>query len=159
MATTGLDDTIVAVATPPGRGAIAVVRVSGARAFDVTHTRVTPWPANPRRATLCAVRGRDGEILDNALVTRFSAPHSFTGEDVVEISTHGGMVTSVLVVAELVAAGAREAMPGEFTRRAVLNGKLDLIQAEAIGDLIDSRSRAMHRAAVQLGRASCHGIA
>jgi len=144
----GEDDTIAALATAGGRGAIAVVRVSGPDAFGIVRQRVTPWPAEPRRATLCIVRDRGGSVLDEALVTTFVAPSSYTGEDVVEIATHGGQVVPTLVLAELVASGARMALPGEFTRRAVLNGKLDLVQAEAIGDLIDSTSRAMQRVAV-----------
>lgn len=109
---------------------------------------MAPWPENERRATLCTVRESSGAVLDEALVTRFAAPFSFTGEDVVEISTHGGTVVPALVLGALIGSGARLALPGEFTRRAVLNGKLDLVQAEAVGDLIDSRSRAMQRVAV-----------
>jgi tRNA modification GTPase len=145
---TGDDDTIAALATADGRGAIAVVRVSGPGAFGIVRQRVTPWPTAPRHATLCTVRDRGGGVLDEALVTTFVAPSSYTGEDVVEIATHGGQIVPTLVLAELVASGARMALPGEFTRRAVLNGKLDLVQAEAIGDLIDSTSRAMQRVAM-----------
>lgn len=94
------------------------------------------------------MRDGSGEVLDEALVTTFVAPASFTGEDVVEIATHGGVVVPTLVLAALTASGARAALPGEFTRRAVLNGKLDLVQAEAIGDLIDSTSRAMQQVAM-----------
>jgi tRNA modification GTPase len=93
--------------------------------------------------------GLNGEILDQAIVTVYKGPASFTGEDVVEIATHGGVVAPTVVVAAFLGAGAREALPGEFTRRAVLNGKIDLVQAEAIGDIIDANSRAMHRAALQ----------
>lgn len=96
---------------------------------------------------LCTVRDVSGGVLDEAIVTRFAAPFSYTGEDVVEISTHGGAVVPALVLGALIGSGARMARPGEFTRRAVLNGKLDLVQAEAVGDLIDSRSRAMQRVA------------
>jgi len=93
---------------------------------------------------LCEVREpRTGEAIDRGLVTRFDAPRSYTGEDGLEIATHGGHAVPAAVVAALVAAGAREALPGEFTRRAVLNGKLDLVQAEAVGDLVDARSPAM----------------
>jgi tRNA modification GTPase len=144
----GNDATIAAVATAEGRGAIAVIRISGSSAFAIAKGHVTPWPEEARRATLCRVRSRDGELLDDALVTTFVAPSSFTGEDVVEIATHGGRVVPALVLAALVGSGARVALPGEFTRRAVLNGKMDLIQAEAIGDLIDSTSRAMQRVAI-----------
>jgi tRNA modification GTPase len=92
---------------------------------------------------------QDGEPLDQALVTVFPGPDSFTGDDVVEISTHGGLLVPASVVAALIGSGARQAQPGEFTRRAVLNGKLDIIQAEAIGDLIDAHSHSMRRAALQ----------
>jgi tRNA modification GTPase len=90
----------------------------------------------------------DGNALDQALVTLFPGPNSFTGDDTVEISTHGGYLVPASVVAALISSGARQALPGEFTRRAVLNGKLDIIQAEAIGDLIDARSHAMQRSAL-----------
>lgn len=142
------DDTIVGVATAPGRGGIAVVRLSGPEAHGIARRRVRPWPAQARRATLAQVRDVDGNLLDRALVTRFDGPASFTGEDTVELATHGGAVVPALVVAALVSSGARIAEPGEFTRRAVLSGKLDLAQAEATGDLVDARSRAMHRAAL-----------
>jgi tRNA modification GTPase len=90
----------------------------------------------------------NGRILDQALVTIYARPHSFTGENVVEISTHGGHVVPASVIAALIGSGAREALPGEFTRRAVLNGKLDIVQAEAIGDLIDAQSSAMQQVAL-----------
>jgi len=138
----------VALATAEGRSAIAVVRVSGLSAFEIVKQRVTPWPDQHRRATLCTVRDEHSDVLDEALVTTFVAPSSFTGEDVVEIATHGGAVVPTLVLATLIASGARIALPGEFTRRAVLNGKLDLVQAEAVGDLIDSTSRAMQQVAM-----------
>jgi tRNA modification GTPase len=119
-----------------------------ASALEVAARHVTPWPLEPRRATLCAVRDDAGELLDRALVTAFPAPHSFTGDDTVEIATHGGALVPTMVMGALVRSGARVAAPGEFTRRAVLNGKLDLVQAEAIGDLIDAGSAAMRRAAL-----------
>lgn len=142
-------DSIVAVATPPGRGAIAVIRLSGANAADIAARHVAPWPIEPRAATLCELRDGEGRPLDRAIVTLFSAPHSYTGETVIEIATHGGDLTPALVVEQLVASGARPAEPGEFTRRAVLNGKMDLLQAEAVADLIDASSRPMRDAAVQ----------
>lgn len=148
MSVSGGDETIVALATAEGRGAIAIVRVSGPSAFEIVRRHVTPWPDVPRHATLCTVRDQRGDVLDEALVTTFVAPSSFTGEDVVEITTHGGAVVPTLVLAALIGSGARMALPGEFTRRAVLNGKLDLVQAEAIGDLIDATSRAMQRVAI-----------
>lgn len=142
------DDTIVAVASAPGRGAVALVRLSGPRALEIAGSVVRPWPVGPREARLCSVIDRVGAVIDRPVVTVYPAPRSYTGEDVVELSTHGGVVVPACVVAALVAAGARPASPGEFTRRAVLNGKLDLAQAEAIGDLVDARSAAMVRAAM-----------
>ncbi|MDQ3948828.1 MAG: tRNA uridine-5-carboxymethylaminomethyl(34) synthesis GTPase MnmE [Gemmatimonadota bacterium] len=141
-------DTIVALATAPGRGAIAVVRLSGAGAGGIAARVVRPWPISPRAATLCEVRASSGEQLDRALVTFYEGPRSFTGEDTVEIACHGGWVVPTSVMAALIEAGAREALPGEFTRRAVLNGKLDVLQAEAVGDLVDARSRGGQRAAI-----------
>jgi tRNA modification GTPase len=144
-------DTIAAIATPPGRGAVALLRVSGPGALAVLR-RLAPSLAEasaPRRQRLLALRHPEtGELLDRALATWFPAPGSYTGEDTVEITTHGGVLTPQLVLDALLAAGARAAEPGEFTRRAYLNGKLDLLQAEAVLDLIDGRSRALHRAAV-----------
>ena len=142
-------DTIVALATAPGRSAVAVVRLSGVGAFATAARLVEPWPLTPRRATLCAVRDpATGTLLDRALVTAFPAPGSYTAEDVVEIATHGGAVVPASVLAAAEQAGARAALPGEFTRRAVLAGRVDLVQAEAIGDLVDARSSAMQRAAL-----------
>ena len=141
------DETIVAVATAPGRGALALIRLSGPKAFEIAAKHVTPWPANGRIATHCEIF--DGsEALDDAVVTVFPAPHSFTGEDVVEISTHGGQTVPASVAAALIKSGAAPALAGEFTRRALLNGKLDLIQAEGIGELVNARSSAMQRAAL-----------
>ncbi|MEO8192299.1 MAG: tRNA uridine-5-carboxymethylaminomethyl(34) synthesis GTPase MnmE [Gemmatimonadales bacterium] len=146
----GGQDTIVAVATPPGRGAISVVRMSGRDAFRIAGQVVVPWPLESRRSTLCRILDREkSHVLDQALVTVFTAPETFTGEDLVEISGHGGHYVPAVVMAALVSCGARQALPGEFTRRAVLNGKLDIVQAEAIGDLVDARSEAMHRTAVR----------
>ncbi len=142
------DDTIAALATAPGRGAIAIIRLSGARASDIGARIVRPWPASARIATLCEVCSPGGERLDQAVVTRYEAPRSFTGEDLVEIACHGGWVVPASILATLIEAGAREALPGEFTRRAVLNGKLDVLQAEAVGDLVDARSRGGQRAAL-----------
>lgn len=141
-------DTIVAIATPPGRGALAIVRMSGAHALQIGRTHVRPWPEEPRRATLARVYDAAGEMLDEVVAVFYSAPHSFTGEDSLEITTHGGHIAPALIVAALVAAGARPAEPGEFTRRAVLSGKLDLLQAEAIGDLADARTRPAQRTAL-----------
>jgi tRNA modification GTPase len=143
------DDTIVALATPPGRGAIAVIRLSGQDAPRMAARHLSPWPIEPRVATLCEISDGYGGRMEQALVTLFPAPNSYTGETVIEISTHGGDLTPALVIEQLVASGARPAEPGEFTRRAVLNGKMDLLQAEAVADLIDAPSRAMRDAAVR----------
>ena len=142
------DDTIVALATASGRAALAVVRLSGPQALAITGAVVRPWPIDPRSARLCTAVDADGIVLDHPVVTVYLGPRSYTGEDVVELTTHGGAVAPASVLAALVAAGARPAAPGEFTRRAVLNGKLDLAQAEAVGDLIDAGSSAMQRAAL-----------
>ncbi|GIK35704.1 MAG: tRNA modification GTPase MnmE [Gammaproteobacteria bacterium] len=139
-------DTIVARATPPGRGGIAVVRISGPAVRDLASPLLGALP-RPRYATLCGFRGADGEALDLGLALYFPAPHSFTGEDVLELHAHGGVVLADMLVARVLALGARLARPGEFTERAFLNDKLDLTQAEAIADLIDADSQAAARAA------------
>jgi tRNA modification GTPase len=142
-----LGDTIVAVASAPGRGAVALVRLSGPDAFSIAGKHLRLPSPEPRVTHLCDVF--DGEQkLDQALVTLFPSPNSFTGEDTVEFSTHGGYLVPSTVVAALISSGARQATPGEFTRRAVLNGKLDILQAEAIGDLIDASSHIMQRTAL-----------
>ncbi|MCC7002961.1 MAG: tRNA uridine-5-carboxymethylaminomethyl(34) synthesis GTPase MnmE [Gemmatimonadaceae bacterium] len=138
------------MATAAGTGALAVLRVSGPAAATIAAGLVTPWPLIARRATRVRLADPDtGAVLDDAVATWFSAPHSFTGEDVLELSVHGGGYVSALVLTALVARGARPALPGEFTERAVRAGKLDVLQAEAIGDLIAARSRATHRAALR----------
>ena len=146
-----LDDgsTIVARATASGRGALAIVRLSGRGVAALARALLDPVPDEPRRAVHAVVRDAAGAILDDVIAVRYAAPQSFTGEDMLEITTHGGLVVSAAVLAAAITAGARDATPGEFTRRAVLNGKLDLLQAEAIGDLIDARSSAAHRAALR----------
>jgi tRNA modification GTPase len=141
-------DTIIALATPPGRGAITIVRLSGTGANEIAGRLVRPWPPARRVATLCTVYSPTGERLDQAVVTCYEGPRSFTGEDVVELACHGGRIVPTSVIAALLEIGAREALPGEFTRRAVLNGKLDILQAEAVGDLVDARSRGGQRAAL-----------
>jgi tRNA modification GTPase len=142
-----LDETIVAVATPNGMGALALVRLSGPAAYAIAQKHIQPWPSEPRAAQLSTVHNL-GDMLDRSLVTLFPAPNSFTGDDTVEISTHGGYLVPASIIAALISSGARQALPGEFTRRAVLNGKIDILQAEAIGDLIDARSQAMQHAAL-----------
>jgi tRNA modification GTPase len=143
-----LSDPIVALATPPGRSALALIRLSGAGAFAVAEQVITDFRVEPpRRATLASFHAQ-GQIIDRGIYTVFPAPHSYTGEDLVELSCHGGLVVPTRILAAIQAAGARPAAPGEFTRRAVLNGKLDLVQAEAVGDLIDATAPA--QAAVAL---------
>jgi tRNA modification GTPase len=144
----GPEDTIAALSTARGRSAIAVLRVSGPDVQKVGKALIRPWPLIDRLATLCEVRSSDGELIDRGLATFFRGPASFTGEDVLEISTHGGLLVPALVEAALLGVGVRQALPGEFTRRAVLNGRLDILQAEAIGDLIDATSVATHHAAI-----------
>ena len=144
-------DTIVSLSTAPGLGAIAVVRLSGPEATRVLEALCISRSELPdiRRPTLVDLCDPDdGTPLDRAVVTRFAAPSSYTGEDLVEISCHGGWLVPSLVVAACVSAGARQAEAGEFTKRAYLRGKLDLVQAEAIADLIDARSKALHGAAL-----------
>jgi tRNA modification GTPase len=142
-------ETIVAPATAPGRGALSVVRLSGQSAHDIGRAALHPWPKSARAATLSKVHDIAGVVLDQVVAIRYDAPASYTGEDSVELITHGGAVVSATVVAALVARGARLARPGEFTRRAVLNGKLDILQAEATGDLVDAGSRAAQAVALR----------
>jgi len=144
-------DTIVACATAPGRGAIALVRLSGAQAADIARRVCTPLPETARAVVLATLHeaGAPDRVIDHGLVTRFVAPHSFTGEDVVEFAVHGGAMVRTLLMAACVSEGARPALPGEFSERAVLHGKMDLVQAEAVADLIEARSMASHRAAVR----------
>lgn len=144
-----LSETIVAQATPLGRGALAIVRLSGPNAHVIARDALDGWPAAARQAVLSTVRDTSGEALDQSIVIRYDAPASFTGEHAVEIITHGGLVVPTTIVAALIARGARVAMPGEFTRRAVLNGKLDILQAEATGDLVSAASQAAQRVALR----------
>ena len=145
----GGDDTIAALATAAGRGAVALIRISGPNAFAVAQKLGAPAALQARVATRLTVRHPEsGEPLDDAVVTHFVAPHSFTGEHVVELSTHGGRVVPATVLSACLSAGARQALPGEFTRRALLNGRIDLLQAEAIADLVDARTRAMQSQAL-----------
>lgn len=140
--------TIAAIATPPGRGGIGIVRVSGRDVRGVIEGvagRVPP----PREAVLAGFRDGAGAVLDQGLVVYFPAPHSYTGEAVVEFQGHGGPAVLRLVLARCVELGARLAEPGEFTRRAFLNGRLDLAQAESVADLIDAATSTAARAAAR----------
>ncbi|HEY6109156.1 MAG TPA: tRNA uridine-5-carboxymethylaminomethyl(34) synthesis GTPase MnmE [Gemmatimonadales bacterium] len=146
-----LSDPIVALATPPGRGALALIRLSGRGVFDLAARVLRPFrPDPPRRVVRADVHHpQSGEPIDDVLAVTFPGPASYTGEDMVEISTHGGLLVPAEVVAACVAAGARPAAPGEFTRRAVQNGKMDVLQAEATADLIDAGAPAQRRRALQ----------
>lgn len=143
-----MTDTIAAVATPPGRGGIGVVRVSGPGCVAIANAVCGATPL-PRQALLRRFRARDGSVLDHGLALYFPAPHSFTGEDVLELQGHGGPVVMDLLLARVCELGARPARPGEFSERAFLNDKLDLAQAEAIADLIASDTAAAARAALR----------
>ncbi len=144
------DDTICAVATAPGMGAIAVVRLSGSQSHDIVcrlfHQHDKPF----QKEQVVGYRAYFGQIvdLDDAVVTFFKAPHSFTGEDSVEISVHGSVFIQQRLLELLVESGARMTMPGEFTRRAFVNRKFDLAQAEAVADIIVSQNEAAHRLAM-----------
>jgi tRNA modification GTPase len=141
-------DTIAALATPAGRGGIGVIRISGPRVPHIAQALLGKLPA-PRLATYAAFRNAHGEALDQGLVLYFPAPHSYTGEAVLELQGHGGPVVVQQVLAACLDAGARLAEPGEFTRRAFLEGRIDLAQAEAIADLIDAASREAVRSAMR----------
>src|SRR5262249_3056078 len=150
-----VNDTIVAIATPPGRGGIGVVRLSGREAQRIAQGQITHGsPLDSRHATFTRIRltpdtadPASCDAIDHAVVTYFPAPNSYTGEDVVEISAHGSPVVLRAIVAAAVGAGARAAEPGEFTLRAFLNGRIDLMQAEAVADLIDAATPLQARAA------------
>ena len=139
-------DTIAAIATPPGTGGVSIIRISGGEALAIA-ARVSGITPAPRRATLAHIRDARGDTLDQALLLYYPAPHSYTGEDTLEIQGHGGIAVTQAVLAAVLDAGARLAEPGEYTRRAYLNNKIDLAQAEAIADLINARSQAAVKAA------------
>lgn len=141
-------DTIAAVATPPGKGGIGVVRVSGTHAPRIAQAVLGTLPA-PRHATLASFRDALGEHIDQGIALYFPAPNSYTGEALLELQGHGGPMVMQLLLRACLDAGARLAEPGEFTRRAFLEGKLDLAQAEAVADLIDAASREAARSALR----------
>lgn len=156
-------DTIAAIATPAGTGGIAVIRISGERSFAVADTifrgQIVLADANSHTIHYGTVNDLNSdEVVDTVLASVFRNPHSFTGENVVEISSHGGYFVTSKILALLLAAGARSAEPGEFTLRAFLNGKIDLAQAEAVSDIIRSKTEIAHRSSVdQLsGKLSAH---
>ncbi|HEY9198476.1 MAG TPA: tRNA uridine-5-carboxymethylaminomethyl(34) synthesis GTPase MnmE [Gammaproteobacteria bacterium] len=141
-------DTIAAIATPPGRGGVGIVRISGARAIHIAEALLGRLP-QPRHAQLHTFKDADGQPIDNGLALYFPAPHSFTGEHVLELQGHGGPVVMDLLIARVLELGARLARPGEFSQRAFLNDKLDLAQAEAVADLIDAGTAQAARAALR----------
>ncbi len=147
-------DTICAISTAPGTGGIAVIRISGTEAIEISNSIFFPKAAGKdlltRKAysiTYGSIRRRN-ELIDDVLVSLFRAPHSFTGEDTVEITCHGSVYIQQQILQLLIEKGARSALPGEFTQRAFLNGKMDLSQAEAVADLIASTSAGMHKLAL-----------
>ena len=134
------ESTIVAIATANGIGSISIVRVSGAKALEIASKISHKETFQPRLATLCSLHDTNDALIDEALVLYFKAPFSFTGEDVVEFQCHGGIAIANMIVNEVLAHGARLANPGEFSKRAFLNNKIDLSKAEAISKIIEARS-------------------
>jgi len=141
-------ETIVAVATPPGRGGIGIVRISGPRTTQIAEAVLGALPP-PRSARVTRFRDERGEPLDVGIALYFPGPRSFTGEDVLEFHGHGGPVVLDMLLRRVIALGARMARPGEFSERAFLNDKIDLTQAEAVADLIDSSSETAARSALR----------
>ena len=141
-------DTIAAIATPPGVGGIGIVRISGDRVPAIADAMLDR-PTPSRQALLTSFRDSDGGAIDQGLALYFPAPDSYTGEHVLELHGHGGPVVMDLLLARVLDLGARLAQPGEFSQRAFLNDKLDLAQAEAVADLIESGSREAARAAMR----------
>jgi tRNA modification GTPase len=142
------DETIAAIATPPGIGGIGIVRISGIGAPSIAEELLGSVPP-PRAARLYPFRGDKQRVIDEGLALFFKGPGSYTGEDILELHGHGGPLLLDLLLAQVINLGARMARPGEFTERAFLNGKLDLAQAEAVADLIESRTQAAARAAMR----------
>jgi tRNA modification GTPase len=130
-------DTIAAIATPSGAGGIGVVRVSGSQARDVAKHLLGVCPEN-RLASYLPFLDVNGQVIDRGIALFFKSPHSYTGEDVLELQGHGGIAVMQLLLARCIECGARLAKPGEFTERAYLNDKIDLTQAEAVADLINA---------------------
>lgn len=141
-------DTIVAVATPPGRGGVGIIRLSGPQAYSIAMTLNGNKTVSPRLASFCSFYNGD-LLIDQGLMLYFKAPHSFTGEDVIELQAHGSPVVLDLLTKACIQAGARMAKPGEFSERAFLNDKIDLTQAEAIADLIQASSETAARMALK----------
>lgn len=142
-------DTIAAIATPPGRGGVGILRISGPKAYDIGITLSKISQLKPRTAHYTEFLTKDGELVDKGIAIYFKSPHSFTGEDVVEFQGHGAPIVLDRLLKESVLCGARLAKPGEFSERAFLNDKIDLTQAEAIADLIDASSVTAARMAIR----------
>jgi tRNA modification GTPase len=143
-----MTDSIVAIATPPGRGGIGVVRISGPAVKNIVNGLVA-LTLSPRHAHFCKFRDKDGSVIDEGIAIFFKAPASYTGEDMLEVYTHGSRIVLNQIVSRAIELGARLAKPGEFTERAFHNNKLDLVQAEAVADLVDSVSEHAARSAVR----------
>lgn len=141
-------DTIAAIATPPGRGGVGIIRISGKQSSVIAETILGLIP-KPRYAHYGSFKDQSNNVLDNGIAIYFPAPNSFTGEDVLELQGHGGQVVLDMLLETCIALGARLANPGEFSERAFLNDKIDLAQAEAISDLIDSNSRQAAKSALR----------
>ena len=141
--------TIAAIATPLGRGGVGVIRLSGSRAYDIACELTGKSFFKPRMASFCRFYQADGTVIDEGLVLYFKGPHSFTGEDVVELQGHGGMILQNQLLARVFELGAKQANAGEFSYRAFDNDKLDLVQAEAIADAIDATSAAAASSAIR----------
>jgi tRNA modification GTPase len=135
-----IEDTICAIATPHGVGGISIVRLSGPLSLEIARKIAPTMKVTPRNAQLCTLYDRENALIDEAIVIYFQAPRSYTGEDVVELQSHGGTITADRIITTALAYGARIANPGEFTKRAVIHGKMDLAQAEAVAKLIESKS-------------------
>ncbi len=143
-----MQDTIVAIATPAGKGGVGVIRVSGVKARQIGE-QITGKSLLPRYATYARFNDDDGDVIDSGLALYFAGPNSFTGEDVVELQGHGGPIILDLLLKQVISLGARQARAGEFSERAFLNDKIDLAQAEAIADLIDSSTEQAAKGAIR----------
>ena len=155
MGESRIEDTIAAISTPIGVGGIAIIRMSGSRALQIADALFVSQKGHPSRFPTHTVHlGRisdNGNSVDQVLLTIMRAPHSYTAEDVVEINCHGGLITARSVLTLCRQHGARLAEPGEFTKRAFLNGRMDLTQAEAVMDLINAKTKRAHVAAERGG--------
>jgi len=141
-----IQDTIAAIATPPGNGGVGIVRISGPSAFEIAKSITNKTP-EPRQAIFTSFKDEDSSVIDSGILLYFPNPASYTGEDTIELQGHGGTVVLGMVLKRVISLGARLANPGEFTERAFLNNKLDLAQAEAVADLIESSTEQSVRSA------------